>query len=133
MFKYFHSTSLLIFLFLCLYFILFFSMFPILFDLSLIFTTNLPISVDLFLNKARPRHLYGNHCAGCVDLQRAWKLFKQHRLYRETAMERQTLTSTKTVSDIEEVKYRAPCYNYIGWLQYVGAHLTWLESHTAFI
>lgn len=79
---------------------------PCLLDLCLTFTTKLPISGDLFLSKAGPRHLYGNHCSGCVDLQRAWKLFRPAlrslRLYRE--MERQTVTSTKTDSDVEEVK-----------------------------
>lgn len=78
-------------------------------DLSLTFTTKLPISVNLFISKAGPRHLYGNHHSGCVDLQRAWKLFRlalpsAQVIQKMMATERQTLTSTKTDSDVEEVK-----------------------------
>lgn len=51
--------------------ILYLSMSLCLLDLSLTFISKLPISVDLFISKAGPRHLYGNHCSGCVDLQRA--------------------------------------------------------------
>lgn len=47
--------------------------------------------------------------------------------------EGQTQTSVKTDSDVEEVQQRAPCYNYIGWLRHVGAHLFWQDSRTAFI
>lgn len=78
-------------------------------DLSLTFTTKLPISVNLFISKAGPRHLYGNHHAGCVDLQRAWKLFRlaissAQVIQKIMAIERQTMTSTKTDSDAGEVK-----------------------------
>lgn len=71
-------------------------------------------------------------------MQRAEKLFwlaipSAQVIQKMMAIERQTLTSTKTDSDAEKVKERAPCYNYIGWLQYVGAHLLWQDSHTAFI
>lgn len=78
-------------------------------DLSLTFTTKLPISVDLFISKAGPRHLYGNHHSGCVDLQRAWKLFRlalpsSQVIQSEMEIERQAPTSIKTDSDVEEVK-----------------------------
>lgn len=75
---------------------------------SLTFITKLPISLDLFLSKARHRHFYGNHCCSCVDLQRALKLFRLPLPYQviqgEMEMEGWTLTSTKTDSDVEEVK-----------------------------
>lgn len=47
--------------------------------------------------------------------------------------EGQTRTSIETDSDVEEVQQRAPCHNYIGWLQHVGAHLIWQGSRAAFI
>lgn len=89
----------------------FLTMYLCLLDLSLTFTTKLPISVDLFLSKAVPRHLYGNHRSGCDDLQRAWELCCAGWLYplsqviqRKMEIQRQTPTSTKTDSDVEEVK-----------------------------
>lgn len=60
---------------------------------------------------------------------------RAQRLYRlDLPSSRAIQMSTiKTDSDVEEVQQRAPCYNYIGWLRHVGAHLIWQDSHTAFI
>lgn len=56
--------------------ILFLSMSLFLLDLSVTFTTKLPISLDLFLSKAGPRHFYGNLGSGCVLICKGqWKQF----------------------------------------------------------
>lgn len=73
----------------------------------------------------------------CKRAQRLYRLdLPSSRAIQMTTAEMeegQTQSTIKTDSDMEEVQQRAPCYNYIGWLRHVGAHLIWQDSHTAFI